>query len=177
MCLCTAAAASTFVAGRLAPQDAGDVGGPGVLGVGRGSLQDKGLVLGGSPPEPDLEAEPVVPAGLRQAHVRCLTEDGVQSEPELTGSPSERGAAHLEGVLVDEDVQPTLHLLGLAEQKQILEQEDVALAFPPAAPDRELVLPDQLTLLLQVHLQGEQNQLTRGSALPSTGGNNSQQDC
>lgn len=61
---------------------------------------------------------------------------------------------YLEGVFVDEDVQPRLHLLGLAEENELLEQEDVTLTFPPPGPDGELVLSDQLTLLLQVHLQG-----------------------
>lgn len=61
---------------------------------------------------------------------------------------------HLEGMLVDEDVQPSLHLLGFTEEDQLLEQEDVALALPPARPDGELVLTDQLTLLLQVDLGG-----------------------
>lgn len=57
-------------------------------------------------------------------------------------------------MLVDEHVQPSLHLLGFAEEDQLLEQEDVALALPPARPDGELVLADQLTLFLQVDLEG-----------------------
>lgn len=61
---------------------------------------------------------------------------------------------HLEGVFVDEDSQSTLHLLGFAEENKLLEQEDVTLTPPPPGPDGELVLPDQLTLLLEVHLQG-----------------------
>lgn len=68
--------ASTFVPGRLGPQDPRDVGGPGVLDVRRGGLEHEGLVLGGSSPEPDLKAKPVVPAGLGQTHVSGLEEDG-----------------------------------------------------------------------------------------------------
>lgn len=62
--------------------------------------------------------------------------------------------SYLEGMLVDEDVQASFHLLGFAEENQLLEQEDVALAPPPARPDGELILADQLTLLLQVDLGG-----------------------
>lgn len=61
---------------------------------------------------------------------------------------------YLEWLFVDEDIQPTLHLLGFAEKNKLLEKEDMTLTPPPACPDSELVLSDQLTLLLQVHLQG-----------------------
>lgn len=57
-------------------------------------------------------------------------------------------------MFVDKDVQPSLHLPGFTEEHKFLEQEDVALTFPPPRPDSELVLSDQLTLLLQVHLEG-----------------------
>lgn len=164
---------STFVAGGLGPQDPGDVTGPGVFDACRRSLQDEGLVLGRPPPEPDLEPEPVVPAGLGQTHVCGLKEDMQPSGGGAQrGSPTEPSqSSDLEGVFVDEDVQTSLHLFGFAEQKQVLEEEDVTLTFPPAAADRELVLPDQLTLLLQVHLQGDQNRVRdrAGSSPPSTG--------
>lgn len=59
-------------------------------------------------------------------------------------------------MFVDEDVQPSFHLLRFTEEDELLEQEDATLTFPPPTPDSELVLPDQLTLLLQVHLQAEE---------------------
>lgn len=61
---------------------------------------------------------------------------------------------YLEGVFVDEDVQSSLHLLGFTEEDELLKEEDVTLTLPPPRPDSELVLTDQLTLLLQVHLGG-----------------------
>lgn len=59
---------------------------------------------------------------------------------------------YLEGALVDIHIKATLDPLGLAEQDQVLKEEDVALALPAAQPDGKLVLPYQLPLLLQVHL-------------------------
>lgn len=56
--------------------------------------------------------------------------------------------SYLEGMLVDEDVQASLHLLGFTEEDQLLKQEDVALTLSPARPDGKLILADQLTLLL-----------------------------
>lgn len=66
---------STFVPGGLCPQDPGDVGGPGVFDLLGGGLQDKGVLPGRPPPEPDLEAAPAVPTGLRQAYICCLHDD------------------------------------------------------------------------------------------------------
>lgn len=70
----------------------------------------------------------------------------------LTPGEAQGGWFYLEGVFVDEDVQPSLHLLGFTEENKLLKQEDVTLTFPPPCPDSELILADQLTLLLQVHL-------------------------
>ena len=60
-------------------------------------------------------------------------------------------------MLVDVDVEAPLYALGLAEQNQVLKQEDVALALLPAVPDGELVLPHQLALLLQIDLPQQQH--------------------
>lgn len=68
------------------------------------------------------------------------------------------GQFYLEGVFIDEDVQPSLHLPGFTEEHKLLKQEDVPLTFPPPRPDSELVLSEQLTLLLQVHLEGGRSQ-------------------
>ena len=68
---------------------------------------------------------------------------------------------YLEGVFVDEDVKPSLHLLGFTEENELLKQEDVTLTFPPPSPDSELILANQLTLLLQVHL-GREKRSTEG---------------
>jgi len=63
-----------------------------------------------------------------------------------------QGCPYLERALVDIHVKATLDPLGLAEQDQVLKEEDVSLALPPTQPDGELILPHQLPLLLQVHL-------------------------
>lgn len=64
-----------------------------------------------------------------------------------------RTGSHLEGLFVDVDVVSSFDLFGLAEEDEVLEQEDVAEVLPAAAPHYELVLAAELTLLLQVHLQ------------------------
>lgn len=66
-------------------------------------------------------------------------------------------------MFVDEHVQASLHLLGFTEEDKLLKEEDVTLTFPPPGPDSELILTDQLTLLLQVHL--ETNRDTEGHPL------------
>lgn len=58
-------------------------------------------------------------------------------------------------MFVDEEVQPSFHLPRFTEENQLLKQEDVTLAFPPPSQNSELVLTDQLTLLLEVHLDTE----------------------
>lgn len=63
-----------------------------------------------------------------------------------------QGCPYLEGALVDIHIKATLNPLGFAEQDEVLKEEDVSLALPTAQPDGELVLPHQLPLLLQVHL-------------------------
>lgn len=80
---------------------------------------------------------------------------------------------YLEGALVDIDIKATLDPLGLAEQDQVLKEEDVSLALPAAQPDGELVLPHQLPLLLQVHL-ATGNILVRPQQLPQTAGSQGQ---
>lgn len=60
---------------------------------------------------------------------------------------------YLKGVLVYVDIQASLDAFGFAEQHQVLKQEYVSLALLPPVPDGKLILPDQLALLLQVHLR------------------------
>lgn len=62
---------------------------------------------------------------------------------------------YLKGVLVYVDVQASLDALRFAKQHQVLEQEHMSLALLPSIPDGKLILPDQLALLLQVHLKHE----------------------
>jgi len=62
----------------------------------------------------------------------------------------------LERLFVDVEVVTALDLLGLAEEDEVLEQEDVAEVFPAAAPDNELILAPELALLFQVHLKRKQ---------------------
>lgn len=50
-------------------------------------------------------------------------------------------------------VQASFNAFGFAEEYQVLKQEHVSLALLPPVPDGELILPDQLALLLQVHLR------------------------
>lgn len=69
---------------------------------------------------------------------------------------------YLEGVFVDEDVQSSLYLPGFTEEDELLKQEDMTLTLPPPRPDSELVLTDQLTLLLQVHLEGGRSKCQLG---------------
>lgn len=63
-----------------------------------------------------------------------------------------QGCPYLEGALVDVHVKATLDPLRLAEQDEVLKEEDMSLALPAAQPDGEFILPHQLPLLLQVHL-------------------------
>lgn len=60
---------------------------------------------------------------------------------------------HFEGLFVDVKVVSSFDLFGLAEEDEVLKQEDVAEVFPPSTPDYELVLAAELTLLFQVHLE------------------------
>lgn len=68
---------------------------------------------------------------------------------------AELGLAHLERALVDVHVKASLDFLGLAEEDQVLKQEDMPLAFLATQPNGELILPHQLPLLLEVHLVTE----------------------
>lgn len=161
----------TFVPRGLGPQDSGDVVCPGVFCVRRCRLKDEGLILGCPPPEPDLKPQPAVPRRLRQTNVRRLQHRqdfcSQSSSPHGWRGLACSQRAYLEGVFVDEDVQPSLHLLRFTEEDELLEQEDATLTFPPPAPDSELVLPDQLTLLLQVHLQAEEEEERQTQERPS----------
>lgn len=67
--------------------------------------------------------------------------------------------SHFEGLFVDVDVVSSFDLLGLAEEDEVLEQEDVAEVLPAPTPHDELVLAAELTLLLQVHLQRKRHTL------------------
>ena len=73
-------------------------------------------------------------------------------------------------MFVDEDVEPSIHLLGFTEENELLKQEDVTLTFPPPGPDSELILADQLTLLLQVHLEEGEKEYGREEEEGKEGG-------
>lgn len=62
-------------------------------------------------------------------------------------------------MLVYVDVQASFDAFGFAKEHQVLKQEDVSLALLPPVPDGELILPDQLALLLQVHLRRRKEDL------------------
>lgn len=70
--------------------------------------------------------------------------------------------SYLEGLFIDVDVVSSFDLFGLAEEDQILKQEDVAEVFPPSAPHNKLILAAELTLLFQVHL-GRKRHRSRAS--------------
>lgn len=61
--------------------------------------------------------------------------------------------SYFEGLFIDVDVVSSFDLFGLAEEDEILKQEDVAEVFPPSAPHYKLILAAELTLLFQVHLE------------------------
>lgn len=61
--------------------------------------------------------------------------------------------SYFEGLFIDIDVVSSFDLFGLAEEDEILKQEDVAEVFPPSTPHYKLILAAELTLLLQVHLE------------------------
>lgn len=66
---------------------------------------------------------------------------------------------HLKGLLVDVCVIPNVRLPCFAEEYELLKQEDVAEAFLLSERHHELILPYQLTLLLQIDLQGTMEDL------------------
>lgn len=73
----------------------------------------------------------------------------------LLGNPERTSLApapNLEGLLVDVDVVAHVVLLGLAEEDELLEEEDAPHAFLLPEENGKLVLANQLALLLQVHL-------------------------
>lgn len=61
--------------------------------------------------------------------------------------------SYFEGLFVDVNVISSFYLFGLAEEDEVLKQEDVAEVFPPSAADDELILAAELTLLFKVHLE------------------------
>lgn len=61
--------------------------------------------------------------------------------------------SYLEGLFIDIYVISSFDFFGLAEEDEVLKQEDVAEVFPPSTPDYELILAAELTLLFQVHLE------------------------
>lgn len=69
------------------------------------------------------------------------------------GGKARRRHSHLERLFVDVNVISSFDLFGLAEEDEVFKQEDVAEVLPPPAPDDELILAAELTLLFQVHLQ------------------------
>lgn len=60
---------------------------------------------------------------------------------------------YLEGLLVNVRVIPDVRLPGFAEEDELLKEENVAEAFLLPERHHELVLPYQLTLLLQIDLR------------------------
>lgn len=82
---------------------------------------------------------------------------GVELQVTGCGGSRKWAESHLKGLLVDVDVVSSFDLFGLAEEDEVLEQEDVAEVLPAATPHDELVLAAQLTLFLQVHLQQAAN--------------------
>lgn len=67
-----------------------------------------------------------------------------------------RTDSYLERLFVDVNVISSFDLFGLAEEDEVFKQEDMAEVLPPPAPDDELILAAELTLLFQVHLQRKQ---------------------
>lgn len=61
---------------------------------------------------------------------------------------------HFERLFVDVHIIAHIGLLGLAEEDEILEEENTAGAFLLSEEHDELILANQLALLLQVHLEG-----------------------
>lgn len=59
---------------------------------------------------------------------------------------------YLVGLFVDVDVISSFNLFGLAEEDEILEQENVTKVFLASAPNNELILTAKLALLLQIDL-------------------------
>jgi hypothetical protein len=60
---------------------------------------------------------------------------------------------YFEGSLVGEYVNPCRPTAGLAEEQQLLKQENATTGFVAPSPHCELILPYQLALFLEVYLQ------------------------
>lgn len=61
-------------------------------------------------------------------------------------SPPQTINSYFEGLFIDVNVISSFDLFGLAEEDEVLKQEDVAEVFPPSTPDYELILAAELTL-------------------------------
>lgn len=72
--------------------------------------------------------------------------------------------ANLEGLLVDVDIVANICLLGFAEEDEFFEEEDAPHTFLLPKENGELILPDQLALLLQIHLTGRSQNSYRHAA-------------
>lgn len=111
--------------------------------------------------------------GAPASHFRGMCH-GVNSHGHLPHKRELQGCPYLEGALVDIHIKATLDPLGLAEEDEVLKEEDMSLALPAAQPDGELILPHQLPLLLQVYLDTEDillrlQQYNPGSPRPGLG--------
>lgn len=145
----------TSIPERLSPQDLPYDGGPHGLGLRAAGLQNKG-VLRLPPAEPNLEAQAAVADVLGHPDLCRLSrkETETQANARAAADGEARGVnAHFERLLVDVNVVSSFDLFGLAEEDEVFKQEDVAEVLPPPAPDDELILAAELTLLFQVHLQ------------------------
>lgn len=154
------AAAGTSAVSRLVPQNPLQVCGPDFLHLHAGGLQGVG-VAAFPPAEPDFEAQAAHAGVVRHADVAGLEQKnmhgsrGASRMVSLLGNPWRTSLAlapNLEGLLVDVDVVAHVVLLGLAEEDELLEEEDAPHAFLLPEENGKLVLANQLALLLQVHL-------------------------
>lgn len=152
LCLCNLTHKPTSVPQGLPPQDLADNSRPHGLDLSRAGLEYK-RVLRLPATEPDLKAKAAVADVLRHADLRCLRRNPQVNFSSPHNQRQKEGDSYFEGLFVDIKVISSFYLLGLAEEDEVFEQEDVAEVLPASAPDDELVLAAQLTLLLQVHLE------------------------
>lgn len=147
----------TSTVSGLIPQDPLQVGGPGSLRLHAGCSECVS-VLPLPLVEPDLEAQTAHAGVVRHSNVARLresaeihqgqTQNGKKVERERPRSPAATSTcADLERVLVDINVVAYLCLLGLAEEDEIFEEKDPPHTLLLPEENRELVLPNQLTLL------------------------------
>lgn len=122
--------------------------------------------FGGSLEKVEAEGAPV-------SHLRGMCH-GETSHGHIPHKRELQGCPYLEGALVNIHIKATIDPLGLAEEDEVLKEEDMSLALPAAQPDGELILPHQLSLLLQVYLDTEDilvrlHQHNPGSPRPGLG--------